>query len=242
MPSAFRRFLAARLDRESDLGLRLSVSVALFGAAVWGFSGLLEEVLDNDALVRWDHAVESWFHAHATPAGLRALDVVTQLGSPGVWVVALVVTIWLWRRQERFLAWAWLASNASGKLIQLVLKDTVHRRRPQYAAAFLHGHSYSFPSGHAMGSMICYGLLVYVLSRVYRWDRARTAVASAMAAALVLLICFSRLYLGVHYPSDVTGGVLAGAAWLVVCLSVIHLVQHRQETPRSSANAQPPNP
>ncbi|HEY4670867.1 MAG TPA: phosphatase PAP2 family protein, partial [Gemmatimonadaceae bacterium] len=159
-----RRFLAARFDRKSQVGIGLTVSVAICALAIWGFASLLDAILDNDALVRPDAIVEGWFHAHATPNGLAIFSAITQLGSPGVAVVVVCVAIYLWRRRVFLLLWDWLGAILGGLLIEQVLKASVHRSRPQYAAAYLHGHSYSFPSGHTMESTICYLLLAFLIS------------------------------------------------------------------------------
>ena len=216
-----RRFLAARFDRKSQVGIGLTISTVVFALAVWVFSGLLDGVLDNERLVRVDRNVESWFHAHATAGGLTVFSGVTLLGSPvGVAVLVVVVALYLWRARARLLLWAWLGTNAGGALVEYVLKTTVHRTRPQYAAAYLHGHSYSFPSGHTMGSTVCYFLLAHLISSHPRVTvRARRTVW-AVALILVGAIGFSRLYLGVHYPSDVLGGLMAGLAWLAACEGV----------------------
>src|SRR5690349_23403879 len=92
-----RQFLIARFDRKSQLGIGLTAAVVLCALAIWAFSGLLDAILDNDALVRWDAIVEGWFHTHATPTGLAIFDAVTQLGSPGVAVIVTLVAIYLWR-------------------------------------------------------------------------------------------------------------------------------------------------
>lgn len=224
-----RRFLAARFDRTSQVGIGLTISAVVFALAVWVFSGLLDGVLDNEWLVRVDRIVESWFHAHATPAGLTIFSGVTLFGSP-LWVAVLVVIValYLWRARARLLLRAWIGTNAGGALVEYVLKTTVHRTRPQYAAAYLHGHSYSFPSGHTMGSTVCYFLLAYLISSHPRvTERARRAV-SAVAVILVGAIGFSRLYLGVHYPSDVLGGFMAGLAWLAACEGVQRILIARE--------------
>lgn len=222
-----RRFFAARLDRKSELGLRLTINVVIFALAIWGFSGLLDGVLDKEWLVRADLAINTWFHVHATAAGLATFNAVTLAGSAGVWTVVAIATIWLWLRSDRFLSVAWLATNAGGAIVQWVLKTTVHRTRPQYAAAFLHGHSYSFPSGHTMGSTICYTMLAFIVGTLAGWPGRRRAWLYVASTALVLLIGFSRLYLGVHYPSDVLGGLAAGTAWLVACIGALNMMRGR---------------
>ena len=169
-----RRFLAARFDPKSQLGLGLTLSVCIFALAVWTFSGLLDAVLDNELLVRIDITAESWFHGHATPAGLSIFNAVTQLGSPVVAVVVVVVAIYLWRTHQLLWLWNWLGANLGGIVIEHVLKNTVHRSRPEYGAAFLNGESYSFPSGHTMGATVCYLLLAYFIS-----DRKSTRLNSS---------------------------------------------------------------
>lgn len=224
---ALRRFVSARLDPARALGLRLTAGVVAFVLAVWAFSGLLEEVLDNEALVRWDRRVALWFHAHATPGGSRVFDVLTQLGYPVVLALGAMVAVLLWRRRERLLLWTWSAAIVGGLAIENSLKALVHRSRPQYSAAYLHGRSYSFPSGHAMMSTICYIALAWIITTIAGSTGARRMLAYGGAAVLILGIGLSRVYLGVHYPSDVLGGVAAGAAWLAVCLTTAHLVRSR---------------
>src|SRR5690349_16447222 len=92
-----RRFIVARFDRKSQLGIGLTAALVVSALAIWAFSGILDAILDNDALVRWDAIVEGWFHTHATTTGLAIFDAVTQLGSPGVAVIVTLVAIYLWR-------------------------------------------------------------------------------------------------------------------------------------------------
>lgn len=212
-----RRFVSDRLDPHSHLGLGLTLRLLLFVGAIWLLSGLLDAVLDNETLVRVDRVVEDWFHLHATAAGLAVFSVVTQLGSPVANVLIAVVAIYLWRVREWLLLWTWLAATLGGKVIEFVLKDTVHRTRPQYAAAYLNGRSYSFPSGHTMGATICYLFIAYIIARRPHASRTIARVAFAAAMIIIVAVAFSRLYLGVHYPSDVAGGFAAGLAWLSLC-------------------------
>ena len=219
-----RRFLRARLDRESELGLRLTINVILFAAAIWAFAGLLEEVLDNATLVEWDIRVNAWAHGHVTAAGLQFFHAVTLVGSPGVWVITSLFAVWLLWRGEHFLFWAWAASNVGGGILQRVLKTTVHRDRPQYAAAYLHGQSYSFPSGHTMSATICWLLMVVCAGLALGWHHQLRRRLYVVSTTIILLIGFSRLYLGVHYPSDVLGGLIIGTAWVVLCTTAMRIV------------------
>jgi len=219
-----RRFLRARLDRESELGLRLTVNVILFAGAIWAFAGLLEEVLDNATLVEWDIRLNAWAHGHATAAGLQFFHAVTLVGSPGVWVITSLFAVWLLWRGEHFLFWAWTASNVGGGILQQVLKTTIHRDRPQYAARYLHGQSYSFPSGHTMSATIAWSLMVVCAGLALGWHDQLRRRLYVVSTTIILLIGFSRLYLGVHYPSDVLGGLIIGTAWVVLCTTAMRIV------------------
>ena len=223
---ALRRFVRQRVDRDSELGLRLTLDFILFGLAVWSSAGLIEEVLDNESLVRWDVRVNLWMRAHVTPAGLRFFEVITYVGAPGMWVLTTLVALWLllWRR-ERFLFWAWVAGNVGGEALQWLLKSIVHRDRPEYAALYYSGESFSFPSGHAMSATICWFLFVVCVGRSLGWHGWRRVRSHMAAATLISAIGFSRIYLGVHYPSDVLGGIAIGTAWAVLCTATIRIVQ-----------------
>ncbi len=222
---ALRRFVRQRVDRESELGLRLTLDFILFGIAVWSSAGLIEEVLDNEALVRWDVRVNLWMRAHVTTTGLRVFELITYIGAPGMWVVTTLVAVWLLWRREAFLFWAWIAGNVGGELLQSLLKSIVHRDRPEHAALYYYGQSYSFPSGHAMSATICGLLFVVCVGRSRGWHGARRVRFHMAAATLILAIGFSRIYLGVHYPSDVLGGIAIGTAWAVLCTAAIRIVQ-----------------
>ena len=227
------RFFAARLDRKSYLGLRLTVGLVIIAAGLWVFGGLLEEVLDNATLVQWDVVAAGWIHSTITPAGMRAFLAITNVGSPVVMgVIATAGVVVTFVRRHHLLAYTWAAAAGGGAMLDAILKYTVHRTRPQYALALLHGSSFSFPSGHAMGSMIGYGFLAYATvltgTRV-GWHK---RMIFSLAALLTLLIGVSRVYIGVHFPSDVLGGWAAGLAWLTVCITGYEFVSGRSAARR----------
>lgn len=227
-PDRLRRFVAARLDPKLYLGLHVTVSLALSALAVWVFGAILDSVLENELLVRLDIATAAWIHERVTPSGLRVFDVITTVGSPAfVAGLVVVMAIWCWRRSEHVLAVGIVAICAGEALLDGVLKRVVHRVRPEFGARFLHGQSFSFPSGHAFGSIVAYGLLAFLIVDFYRPDRTVRRVILGVAATLIFAIGISRTYLGVHYPSDVMGGWAAGAAWLSVCLTGLRFARAR---------------
>jgi undecaprenyl-diphosphatase len=123
---------------------------------------------------------------------------------------------------------AWLGAFAGAGLLTLILKNLIQRPRPVGSSTFLYAMTFSFPSGHALGSLVGYGMLSYVVGSTWVQSvrgRVRLGIATA---ALVLAIGISRLYLGVHYFSDVVAGYAVGILWLSVCISGLQVVQRRR--------------
>ena len=218
-----------RIDPTTYLGLHVTIGLAVAAFSIWLLGALLDAVLDNDVLVRWDMAADAAIHTHMTPHDLRVVDIITQLGSPiAMTLLGVAGAVLLWRAGHRMLLVGWAAAFVGGAILDQALKMAVHRSRPVYGAAYLQGNSFSFPSGHAMGSIIGYGMLLYMLRRVWPAGGWRRRVVDVAAALCILAIGFSRVLLGVHYPSDVLGGWAAGAAWMAVCIVGISISLHRQ--------------
>ena len=175
------------------------------------FGWLAEEMLKG-ATLRFDLAVRDRVHQFASPAMTRAMTAISLLGY-NILIVALVVAIAAflfvgWRR-----AAGWLAVTMAGALaLDLALKFAFRRPRPQVFFGVA-PHSYSFPSGHALCSFCFYGVLAGLIAARTRWPALRVAVG-VIAAMLVAAIGLSRIYLGMHYPSDVVAGYLAAAMWV----------------------------
>jgi undecaprenyl-diphosphatase len=117
-----------------------------------------------------------------------------------------------------------LVTTIGGLLLNNVLKLGFDRPRPQFFDWGTHVMSSSFPSGHAMSAAIVYPTVAYLAARLQKshWTRLITML---VAAILVLLICLSRVYLGVHYPSDVIAGVVVGLAWSAFCMTTLEVAQ-----------------
>ena len=219
-------FVAARFARGEYLGLHLTIGFVISVAGLWLFGGITEDVIHHDPLTQFDVALLDWLHRHATPTGYAIFHAITLLGSPvTLTVLALGVGLLLAARREWILLGGWLAAFAGGGLLDDVLKHVIQRPRPPYAAAFLHHYSWSFPSGHAMGSLIGYGMLAYVLTVLWIHHRGTRLLLVLGAALLIGAVGLSRLYLGVHYFSDVVGGYAAGLLWLSACISGLEVAR-----------------
>jgi len=223
------KFIAARFARGEYLGLHLTVGFLISLAALWLFASVTEDVVTHDPLTIFDLALTTWIRAHTTSFGDRIFTVVSLIGSPiamgavGIVGAAIIVV----RRKWLELA-AWVAGFMGAGALSYILKIVIQRPRPVGATAFLHGESFSFPSGHALGSLVGYGMLGYVIGS--NWittarGRFRLVIATAV---LVVAIGISRLYLGVHYFSDVVGGYAVGVLWLSVCISGLQVAERRR--------------
>ncbi|HEX8003644.1 MAG TPA: phosphatase PAP2 family protein [Mycobacteriales bacterium] len=205
-----------RLDPESRYGLRLTLfAVALLLAAV-PFGILLEQVVRTGPLLDVDHGVAVRVHEYVTRHdALRvAARAVTALGGPlALYPLGAAATAWILRKGRRRLAFYVAVTGLGGALLNSVVKLLVARPRPVFEVPLAHALGKSFPSGHAMASTVVYGaLLLAFLPALRRRGLARAATAGTVA--LVLAIAASRVALGVHFLSDVAGGITLGVAWL----------------------------
>ncbi|HEY7878518.1 MAG TPA: bifunctional DedA family/phosphatase PAP2 family protein [Gemmatimonadaceae bacterium] len=226
-----RAFVVARFSPGEYLGLHLTVGLLLSLSALWLLGGVTEDVVHHDPLTRFDVTLMEWFHRHQTPLGDRVFVAITNLGSPlTIGALAVIVAVVLLVRRERVLLTAWVVALAGGGLLSEVLKITIRRPRPPYAATFLQRFSFSFPSGHSIGALLGYGMFAYLLLLWVRPRAARIAVVT-VAPILVAAIGFSRIYLGVHYFSDVVAGYAAGVVWVAACISGAEIARRKRGMP-----------
>jgi undecaprenyl-diphosphatase len=212
----------ANLHPRVYLGLHVLAGTIGIVGLTWLFLAIADEIPEGSRLVKVDVALGRWLETHGTERGESVLSAVTTLGAPLLYTVVIVAVLWFaWRREWRA-AIALALSSGGGVALSNLLKVIFHRGRPATVVEFIPHPSWSFPSGHALNSVVSYGFLAVLLLDRIADRRKRIAVVTA-AAIMILLIGFSRLYLGVHYLSDVTGGWIAGAAWLLVCVSAYRL-------------------
>jgi undecaprenyl-diphosphatase len=205
--------------------LTLHAVVALLAtiAGLAIFSKLADWITDQAAITRFDVRFDDGLHALATPIGLTIARVFSFIGGPGAMAVLMFAgAIYLLVKRQRTFLYGWLIAFIGGGALDWALKAIFHRARPAFPQAFVHALGFSFPSGHAMGSLIGIGMLAYLIihSTGGRWADITVGVTAAL---VVLAVGFSRLYLGAHYPSDVLAGFAAGLVWLAACISAIEV-------------------
>lgn len=208
-------------------GLQLAISLLIALAALWLFGEVADNVIDQDKLAHFDALVTTELAPWRTGTGIRIANFVSRFGTTLVMsAIAFVVMLTLHRRNWRAVVVGWTLVLGGGKLMEALLKHTLHRTRPIGALQHLGDPSFSYPSGHAMGAIIGYGLLAYMVLLRVRHPAVRAAV-TATAALVILAIGLSRLVLAVHYFTDVVGGYAAGAVWLALSLAAVHAARER---------------
>jgi membrane-associated phospholipid phosphatase len=181
------------------------------------FSMLAVDVATGAPIVSFDRALAGWLHTYETGFATDVVSTVTQLGGATVLLaITLVASVALVLARRFAHATLMGAALAGGEALNMALKAAFERPRPAFSDPIATASGFSFPSGHAMVSVTVYGALAFVILATTKSRRARVLVL-ATAAALVLAIGFSRLYLGVHYVSDVLAAYGAGVAWLMLC-------------------------
>lgn len=239
----FGSFLQQRFAPGAYLGLHLTLGFAASLGALGIFAALAEDVVEQDSLTRFDGQLATWLHSIAQPGIITLSNVFSWIGAEFMMAgLGLLVAVWLFWRRAWVLLGGWVAAFAGAALITLGLKQLFQRPRPTWTTVFATESSWGFPSGHALGSVVAYGMLVYIILVLATRPWVRRSIPVVLGL-LVLAIGLSRLFLGVHYLSDVLAGYAAGAVWLGTCITACEVLRHRPTlTAGSAAAINPPPP
>jgi undecaprenyl-diphosphatase len=222
---------------------RYGLRVTLFAVAVLlvavPFGLLLDQVVRHGPLLNVDRGVAEDVHVWVLRRGtgwIRAVRYVSVLGGPPFLTLLVTVTAtYAALRHRARLAVFLVVTAAGGSLIDTVVKNVVNRPRPDLPHPIAHAVGKSFPSGHAMSSTVIYGALLLVLLPVVPRARRRHAIGGTVL--LVLAIAASRVALGVHYLSDVLGGIVLGLAWLVASVAAFRIWRTESHRPAAPVTA-----
>jgi undecaprenyl-diphosphatase len=222
------------------VGIFITAGALLAIGGTWAFAELAAHVRSG-ATQAFDEAILGWVGAHQIPWAHVAMLQVTALGTGVVvMMVVAVAALFLWLTRHKHSAALLLVTTGVGILLNAMLKDVFHRDRPSVFSSGVEVFSSSFPSGHSMSAAIVYGTVAYLAARLQKrhWERVVTA---GVALVLILLIAASRIYLGVHYPSDTIAGMTIGFAWAAFCMATLEGIQllALRRAPQALADEQP---
>lgn len=211
-------------DRFTGLPLTLLAIAGVYVAFI--FAGLIEEVYETEEIRAIDDAVFALVAPLRLPGLVGFFSSITHAGDfENLVIVAAVATGFLWAHGPgRYIAPLWIAI-AGSQITTWAGKFVIARPRPDFILDVT-AWSPSFPSGHATGAMAVYGLIAYVIARDLPSVRQRFEVAF-WSAVLIATVAFSRIFLNVHYPTDVAAGLLVGVFWIIVGVTVAELGRHR---------------
>lgn len=208
----------------------IAVRMIFVSVCLFLFLRLSVELIKSQSFP-FDQKVIDLIERYHSPAMDRMMTTITELGSVFILGLLLFFTM-IWFVVKRKDVWGMLIAFlavAGGGMMNLFLKDYFSRERPVNAMVEVSG--LSFPSGHSMGSMTYFGLLAYLVFRSKQKSLKKTLWIVGLGL-VILTIGLSRIYLGVHYPSDVLAGFLAGIVWLMLCISILEFVYFLKEEKR----------
>lgn len=210
-------------------------ALAIAGVATVLFVGLTLLVVRSDTPGAIDLAVSGWFQSHRSGVGDAIFITLALIGSPAAigLLGAGVGLVLLWHRRWQ-LAAVWVRTLVGCGVVNLAVKAVLQRQRPPHDPSLLFRVSWSYPSGHVMGSVVGFGMLAWLLIHTTRGQERRGPIVDAVIA-VIFLVALSRLYLGVHYLSDVLGAISAGVAWLALMIAVAE----RQAMPEAAIPSLP---
>ena len=204
------------------------IGIVVLVAATVLFALIAALVETKDPILQRDLQVLVWLHTHGSPVFTGFLIAISQLHSlAGISVFTLILAIAIAKRHKGYWVLSLVLCVGGGMLLNMILKLAFHRARPTWDDPLLTLTTNSFPSGHAAAATLFYGFLaVYVVTHAKGvWPRVTAVLA---AVVMVALVGFSRMYLGVHYLSDVLAAMSASTAWLVLCLSAVRVYSKRR--------------
>lgn len=229
----------SRLSPGSYLLMRLAAGFAIVLAAAAGFAEIAIELTDGRRVGDLDQVFSDTVRQSLAAPALRLFGWLTHLGDTvTITTLCIGVAVLLLVRGLRLLALGWTLAIVGNALLNVTLKRLFARARPLHEGAPSLEHGFSFPSGHSSGSVVAYGMLAYVLIRLLppaqaaRWGLPLVLTATALA----FTIGCSRIFIQVHFATDVLAGFASGMSWLAVCIVSIEWMRHvRRGKPDATA-------
>ncbi len=225
----FFEVMGHRLDRKKFSGLPLTLLCLSFLYLIFLLAGVTENIISADPVVATDIRVGNLIYSFRDPLLISVFLYVTLLGKAAIVVSgAAIISLIFWLYGKRYYIFPLWITLLGSEGFAFLGKEIIRRGRPSGALPFYLESSFSFPSGHAVIATAFYGFLAYVLLQTVKRWRYRINILF-FGLLIILLVGFSRLYLGVHFLSDVTGGFFVGLLWLIVGISFSEWLFHREK-------------
>jgi undecaprenyl-diphosphatase len=215
----------------SFVELHLTASLVALGLAVLLFALIAADVLRGGAATLVDARLSVWLHAHGTPQLTTFFRLISKLHSNlYVGIVTGLICIYLWTKRWRYWVLSLVLTVFGGMLLNDRLKHVFVRPRPNFPDLIPRLTTFSFPSGHTLLATVFYGsVCAFLVWRTQSWKLRILAIAAAVV--MIALVGFSRMYLGVHYFTDVIGAIAEGSAWLAICFLIVGIVRKQLAQP-----------
>jgi undecaprenyl-diphosphatase len=216
-------FIKSRFNAGEWYGLNLTVALTLFIFALLSFGEIIEDLVDKETLFYLDFRIQRFVEGIITPDVTRFMVDITNFG--GVYLIVFVTgaaALYLLYKRYWWELFTFFLVTGGGETLLALLKLLFHRPRP--AKQLVMAHGYSFPSGHAFSAVVVYGFLIYMTWKLIRSEALRFIIFF-VAILLIVLVGISRVYLNVHWLTDVLGGYTAGFAWLIFSIIMVNTIR-----------------
>jgi membrane-associated phospholipid phosphatase len=224
-------FVKGSFTHDHWYGLKLTLALTSLLLALFSFGVIAEDWINRGSLYYLDFKAQLLVEGIVNPTLTIFMTHVTFLGTRTfTWGLALLVVVILLLKKEWWPILSLQMILWVGKGLLSFLKEFFHRARPMPQIVSAQG--YSFPSGHSFYAMLVYGFMIYLTWKFIRNNCLRSLIF-IICILLILLIGFSRIYLNVHWLTDVLGGYSAAFSWLMINILVVEIIKHRWQARRS---------
>lgn len=219
----FFNFIKKRLTSEEKYGLYLTTGIVVTFFFVFLFFGIIQDYIGQETLIRADLRIINLISNFRTSSLNQPMLFITYLAKGEIITVAVVFSLIILILLKK---WSYIRSLLifvlGGELFVWIIKNIIERPRPPLTEALVIENSYSFPSGHSFVAIAFYGLITFFLFESIKNKYLKTLILT-IGIILVILIGFSRIYLGAHWPSDVLASFTSGLAWLSFTITISHI-------------------
>lgn len=232
-------WLESRFSKKKANGLILTLGLILAALFLLLFLGIAASVVSKQPIIQFDQFILQSVPNYRTPALTLFFSFVTFLGNwQSIVFVSVITTIFFLYKKQNFSAVLFLLNLLIGEAIIYFLKIGIGRARPDKLLQIITETSFSFPSGHAFASSLVLGFLTYFIFKYFKQLLPKTLTVLS-GVLVILLICLSRIYFGVHYPSDVLASLALGSFLLSIFITVAEINEKYfvfRKQPKASLN------